>query len=378
MFTPRTPHLLSRVLVSGLRHSRGTSVLPAPHLTAWRSTVESLDSDQPLLSYTLLTPKDSSNLSKSKSESAKSEVAVAATPRKTAYILHGLLGSGKNWIPFTKNLLQQNPLYDFVLVDLRNHGDSAGFSSPHTLQACAHDVLRLADSLNRPMDAVIGHSLGGKVALAMLREPSCESVVGSDGTSVALVDTVPGTWDQSAMDTDKTSVLRILDFVSAMNKLPVFPTQRQVMEFARGKDWGFSDPMARFLAWNVVLDENRHPKWRFCTETASALLRDHLANDMWSTVVSPPPFAKVELIVATESSRWSIPANHKRLDQLRATTTAVPVHEIRSGHWVHVDNPTALEYTLTRFLNPTAFTTFPRAPRKAVVATPTSPPPTMR
>ena len=56
-----------------------------------------------------------------------------------------------------------------VLVDLRNHGKSAeveGLSPPHDLTNAAKDVANLVDSEGWAWpDVVIGHSLGGKVAL---------------------------------------------------------------------------------------------------------------------------------------------------------------------------------------------------------------------
>lgn len=56
-----------------------------------------------------------------------------------------------------------------VLVDLRNHGNSAGVQSlepPHDLDNAAADLANLVKSQGWDWpDVVIGHSLGGKVAL---------------------------------------------------------------------------------------------------------------------------------------------------------------------------------------------------------------------
>lgn len=56
-----------------------------------------------------------------------------------------------------------------VLVDLRNHGKTAeleGFDPPHDMFNAAKDLANLVESRswNWP-DIVIGHSMGGKVAL---------------------------------------------------------------------------------------------------------------------------------------------------------------------------------------------------------------------
>lgn len=56
-----------------------------------------------------------------------------------------------------------------ILVDLRNHGNSAslqGFGPPHDMEAAARDVAELikASSWGAP-EMIISHSMGGKIAL---------------------------------------------------------------------------------------------------------------------------------------------------------------------------------------------------------------------
>jgi pimeloyl-ACP methyl ester carboxylesterase len=85
----------------------------------------------------------------------------AAGADRAAYVLHGALGSGQNFGRFAARLAEARPDLEYVLVDLRNHGRSAGAPPPHTLESCARDVLRLADHLGKPVDTLIGHSFGG-------------------------------------------------------------------------------------------------------------------------------------------------------------------------------------------------------------------------
>ncbi|KAI5480944.1 alpha/beta hydrolase [Pseudohyphozyma bogoriensis] len=80
-------------------------------------------------------------------------------------ILHGLYGSRQNWRSLAK-ALHKNLNTEVVAVDLRNHGES-----PHAPEAgykdLASDVTELVDKEGWKSVNVIGHSMGGKVAMAL-------------------------------------------------------------------------------------------------------------------------------------------------------------------------------------------------------------------
>ena len=64
----------------------------------------------------------------------------------TAVLIHGILGSRRNLLSFAKRLAQRFPSWQFVLVDLRCHGQTANMPAP---PAGANDVTNnLRDSLS--------------------------------------------------------------------------------------------------------------------------------------------------------------------------------------------------------------------------------------
>ncbi len=83
--------------------------------------------------------------------------------RSVVVILHGLFGSADNWRTVAKAFSEA---YQIVLVDLCNHGNS-----PHcddmTYVSMANDVVRLLDYLRLPQVILLGHSMGGKVAMTL-------------------------------------------------------------------------------------------------------------------------------------------------------------------------------------------------------------------
>ena len=76
-------------------------------------------------------------------------------------MLHGLFGSLDNWLGVAPKLAQQ---FHVFLLDLRNHG-----ASPHSLEmnypALAANLAEFFDAQNLETANLLGHSLGGKVAM---------------------------------------------------------------------------------------------------------------------------------------------------------------------------------------------------------------------
>lgn len=76
-------------------------------------------------------------------------------------VLHGFLASSRNWRSVAKTLALTHRVY---VLDMRNHG-----ASPHCAAmdypAMAADVLHFMDRMGLPVAHVLGHSMGGKVAM---------------------------------------------------------------------------------------------------------------------------------------------------------------------------------------------------------------------
>ena len=81
-------------------------------------------------------------------------------------ILHGLFGQLDNWQSIAKVLADE---FEVVSVDLRNHGKSP-HSKDFSYPLMAADVKKLVQKLGFEKIILIGHSLGGKVALQFLND----------------------------------------------------------------------------------------------------------------------------------------------------------------------------------------------------------------
>ncbi len=81
-------------------------------------------------------------------------------------LLHGFLGALQIWNEFSEELAKN---YRVVAVDLPGHGQSEVLEGVHTMELMAEAVKAVLDELEINECVVIGHSMGGYVALTFAR-----------------------------------------------------------------------------------------------------------------------------------------------------------------------------------------------------------------
>lgn len=83
--------------------------------------------------------------------------------------LHGTGCEASDWMPVIGGLPRNQR---FIALDFRGHGRSTVPTQPFTLTDLAEDVLYLADHLSLQELVIVGHSLGGMVAMEVARRSS--------------------------------------------------------------------------------------------------------------------------------------------------------------------------------------------------------------
>jgi len=237
-------------------------------------------------------------------------------------ILHGLLGSSRNWTNIGKALAER---FEVFAVDLRNHGDS-----PHApemdFDSLARDVVDFFDEQDIGRAHLMGHSLGGKVAmhLAVNFFRRVESLV--------VVDIAPKDYPPYHLD----------DF-NAMNQLDLdsLANRKQADEFLTGlvPDFG----QRQFLLTNLKREKDGSFHWginlKVLTESLDVMRRNSLeAEDR---------FTGPTLFVLGEHSRFVRDDDHSKIREHfpRAVIKMIP----ESGHNPHIDQPKALLAALEDF-----------------------------
>jgi pimeloyl-ACP methyl ester carboxylesterase len=245
--------------------------------------------------------------------------------RHEAWICHGILGSAANWRSFARRLVADLPGWRVVLIDLRAHGDSPRGEPPHTVSACADDLVELATARGHGPEVLVGHSFGGKVALlAAERLP--------DVRQLWVIDAVPGpgTTTDAGGDEDVVGVIRTLTAIPQ-------PLARREDVRAPLAAAGFSDGLAGWMTTNLARTDAGFV-WRFDLRVVELLLRDYARLDLWDRVRGGA--RTVHVVRAGRSARWT-PEALAALD--RAAAAGAVVHVLPdAGHWVHVDAPEAL------------------------------------
>ncbi|MEZ4241981.1 MAG: alpha/beta hydrolase [Myxococcota bacterium] len=248
---------------------------------------------------------------------------VGSGPR-AVWFVHGILGQGRNWRSFARRLCDAEPSVRAVLPDLRCHGASTGAPPPHDLPAAAADLV----ALGQPA-LVVGHSLGGKVALLWARDHDASGAV-----PVWSLDSPPGA-DPSApgaaVEADPEAVLALL------RSVPVPAAARDALR-APLRAAGLPEPI---VAW--LLSSSRHDpdgwRWLWDLDGVAAMLASYREQDLWPFVEATP---RVHLVRAGRSDRWS-ERDLARLRALGSSALGPRAHEVPdAGHWLHVDQPDAV------------------------------------
>ena len=250
---------------------------------------------------------------------------IAGEPAGTRilYVLHGIFGRGKNWGAVARHLQVRRPDWQSVLIDLRLHGDSPAFDAPHTVDACAADVARLEGRYAHEPRAVLGHSFGGKVALAYAARADAR-------LQVWVMDSTPDAKPPSGAAWDLLKVVRALprDFGSRLEAILAMQERAVPAE------------IASWMSTNLRLEDGRY-RWRLDIQAVGALLEDFFRLDLWSVVEQPPPAVELHFVKASDSHILDR-ATCERIREAARQHGRAHLHTVAGGHWINTDNPEAV------------------------------------
>ena len=174
--------------------------------------------------------------------------------RPPLVIVHGFLGSSRNWQTAGAGLAAG---FQVFALDLRNHG-----RSPHapemTYAAMLDDVLAWMDAQGLARTALLGHSMGGKLAMRL----ACRHPERVD--RLFIVDIAPKEYPGRAQRAE----------LAAMNELRLdglhSRAEAELRLEARVDDWA----MRKFLVTNLERDADNRWRWTVNLPVLTAALPD--------------------------------------------------------------------------------------------------------
>jgi pimeloyl-ACP methyl ester carboxylesterase len=235
-------------------------------------------------------------------------------------ILHGFFASSRNWRRVAEKLATKFHVY---VLDMRNHG-----ASPHhplmNYPAMAVDLLQFMDAHGLTTASLLGHSMGGKVAMwfALNHPERMEKLI--------VVDIAPVSYTHS-----------FNNLIQALKALPLHEIsnrkQAELLLASHIPELGYR----QFLLQNLVLKDGAYC-WRIDLDIFYRMAPNIIA---FPAVEYSAPFTGKTLFLAGEDSCYI------KADDVSALFPDATLSVIaNAGHWLHVQQPGVFIEQVEKFL----------------------------
>jgi pimeloyl-ACP methyl ester carboxylesterase len=238
-------------------------------------------------------------------------------------ILHGFLGMSDNWKTLGTKLAKN---YQVHLIDQRNHGRSF-HSDEFDMELLIEDILHYIKNNNLKKVNLLGHSMGGKVA--MLFAVTYPNLV----DKLIIADISPRAY--------KPHHQQILAALNAVN-FQIQNTRKKVEEVL--KIYIQDSGILQFLLKNVYWKEKGKLAYRF---NLNSLTENY--NEIGVALPSFTEFNGDTLFLKGENSDY-ITKNDEPL--IKAHFENAQIRTVKNaGHWLHAENPTQFYNEVVSFLS---------------------------
>ena len=238
-------------------------------------------------------------------------------------VIHGLFGTSDNLRQIANRLSAEHCVY---LIDLPGHGSSETVV-PLSLANMAQSVYEFCQQQQLSNVMVLGHSLGGKVAMEMaLTFPDLIS-------KLIVADIAPV--EYARRHDQIINGLKLIDLDNTKSRQQAESQLQQYIE-ERG--------VRAFLIKSLKRDQNDNSKWRWDFDLPQ------LASDYDLLIKAPceGKFAQPVLFILGGESNYVLP-EHEQAIKSRFSNISFKVIQ-NAGHWLHAEKPVAFEKICRDFL----------------------------
>ncbi|WP_394247491.1 alpha/beta fold hydrolase [Vibrio profundi] len=239
----------------------------------------------------------------------------------TIVLIHGLFGNLDNLGLLARDLKQDHQV---LSIDLRNHGSSF-HSEQHDYQLMAADVANLLLKLKISEVTVIGHSMGGKVAMA-LTETETVTI-----NKLIVLDMAPVAYQQRRHDNVFQGLCAVTEAKPA-SRAAALKILAEHIEI---------DGVRQFLTKSLFKDGSIM-KWRF---NVQSLLDNYEQIIGWKTI----PLCTTPTLFVKGGDSDYLTGEHQ--SQVQAQFANAKAHVIaNTGHWLHAEKPAEVLRAIRKFI----------------------------
>lgn len=237
----------------------------------------------------------------------------------TLIFIHGLFGDMNNLGIIAKAFAEQYPL---LRVDLRNHGESF-HSDEMNYDLMADDLLAVIHALHLSEVILIGHSMGGKTAMAFsAKYPSYVK-------KLIVIDIAPVVYTHNEH-------LTIFKALNAIQEAKLENRQQAKQEMSK---FVVNEAVRQFILKSF--DAKRDTLFRFNVKA----LQQNYQNIMgWHTVYCETP----TLFIRGGKSDYILPEYKDTILAQFPNATSFTIGS--AAHWVHAERPDLVEQAIRKFI----------------------------
>lgn len=238
-------------------------------------------------------------------------------------ILHGLFGQSDNWNTLAKKIAENN--FTVYTIDLRNHGQS-----PHNkemnYEVMAKDVHELIKKENIHHPSLLGHSMGGKVAMMY------DYLFPDTLSKLIVADIAPKQYPPDGHQ-DVFHALQSINF----NTISLRKEAEQEL-----KKHLHNEAVVQFLLKNIYWKNDNQLDWRFNLNAIIHHYPEIIAALPTYTSHTPALFIK------GEKSHYITEKDHTLIKKTYPHAQIITIPN--AGHWVHAEQPQLFINEILKFL----------------------------
>jgi len=252
-------------------------------------------------------------------------------------ILHGLYGMSDNWVSIARDLSER---FEVFTIDQRNHGNSP-HDPDHDYDRMAADLLSFMDSQKIEKPVLLGHSMGGKVAMKF------SSLHPERVSHLIVVDIAPKSYKEIAKKkNDELNHHQILGAMCTTD--PSAAKSREDIEKALAEKIP-GEKIRQFLMKNLRRNKDGSFSWQLNLEALWNNLDTIMDGVNYDELLPHSPISGFPVIFVRGGKSPYIQEEDE--EKIRWIYPYADIHSIdKAGHWVHAEQNEKFMRIIREFL----------------------------